>query len=172
MGVSTDAMLFYGYVWEDEAELIGSVSEDDDEAEDDEAEWAEIIAARRGILNPWCDFPQDIERLPYDQQRAAGERWTDEHRAELDAWSAATKAISEEYGVEIDHHGSGEWRVPVVKIAGVGHTASRGYPHQLTAADLAVDPEWDGKLRRFITDLGIDASEARGPGWFVASWWG
>lgn len=163
MGVSTDAMLFYGYVWEDEAELFDG---------DDETEWEEIIAVRRGTANPWDAYPQEIERLPYDEKRREGDRWTTEHRAELDAWYAARKAISAEYGVEIDRHGSGEWSVPVVKIAGAGHTASRGSPHQLTTADLAVDPEWDGKLHRFITDLGIDTSEAKGPGWFIASWWG
>jgi hypothetical protein len=177
MGVSTDAMLVYGYVWGDEHDLFRSVSDDDedrDEDEDDDSsgEWEEIIAARRGIANPWDSYPQIIERLPYPDRERRGKEWTDEHRAELDAWHAAKKAIAEEYGVDIDSHGSGEWSCPVVKIAGAGHTAARGYPHKLTVGDLAVDPGWDGKLQRFVTDLGIDTSEAKGPGWFIASWWG
>ena len=163
MTTSTDAMLFYGYVWEDEATLFGS---------DNESEWEEVIARQRGISNPWDSYPQDIDALPYDEQRQAGDRWTAAHRNELDAWHAAKKAIREEYGVETDHHGSDGWSVPLIKIAGAGHTAVRGYPHQVTAADLAVDPEWDGKLQRFAADLGIDLPEALGPGWFIASWWG
>lgn len=164
MGVSTDAILFYGYVWEDEAELF-----DDN---DGETEWEEFLAVRRGIVNPWDAYPQGIERLPYAEKRAAGDQWRADHRAELDEWRAAKKAIEDEYGVEIDSHGSDEWSVPLIKIAGAGHTAARGNPHQLTATDLAVDPEWDGRLRRFVDDLEIDASEAKGPGWFIASWWG
>ena len=163
MGVSTDAMLFYGYVWEDEAELLD---------DDGETEWEEIIAKSRGLADPWDAYPQDLGRLPYPEQRQRGEQWTAEHRAELDAWSAAKKAISVEYGAEIGHHGSDGWQVPLIKITGAGHTAARGYPHELHAADLATGPDWDDKLRRFVADLGIDTSEAKGPGWFIASWWG
>jgi hypothetical protein len=168
MGVSTDAMLAYGYVWEDEFDLLGN----DGDSGEDEENWVEIIAARRGISDPWAAYPQEIERLPYDESRRKGREWTEAHQAELDAWDAAKKAITGEYGVEIDEHGSGEWSVPVVKITGAGHTAARGHPHKLTADDLAVDPAWDARLQRFVTDLGIDTSEAKGPGWFLMSWWG
>lgn len=182
MGVSTDAKLVYGYVWDDEHDLFRSGADDDEDYDEDEdededggEEWEEIIAARRGILNPWAEHAEELAAIeqirPYTESRRLGDEWTTAHRAELDAWSAAKKAIAEEYGVEIDHHGSGEWECPVVKISGAGHTAARGYPHQLTAADLAADPSWDAKLQRFVTDLGIDTSEAKGPGWFIMSWW-
>ena len=171
MGVSTDAILAYGYVWEDETDLLPVVNEDDDDDERDAENWVEVIAAQRGINDPWAAYP-DLEHLPYPEQRRQGAAWTEAHQAELDAWDAAKKAITGEYGVEIDEHGSDGWRVPFVKIAGAGHTAARGYPHKLTAEDLAVNPEWDAKLQRFVTDLGIDTSEAKGPGWFLMSWWG
>ena len=163
MGVSTDAMLVYGYVWEDEFDLLGEDAGD--------KEWTEIIAAQRGITSPWESYP-DLNSLAYEERARRGEEWREAHRAELDAWYAAKKAIAAEYGVEIDHHGSDQWSVPVVKIAGAGHIARRGYPHQLVPEDLAIGPEWDEKLHRFIADLGIDTSEARGPGWFHMSWWG
>jgi hypothetical protein len=137
VGVSTDAKLVYGYVWEDEHDLFASGEDDEDYDEEesaDEPEWEEIIARQRGIANPWDSYPQIIDRLPYDDQRRRGDAWTADHRAELDAWHAAKKAIAEEYGVEVDHHGSDEWEVPVVKITGAGHTAARGYPHQLSGA--------------------------------------
>ena len=161
MGVSTDAMLAYGYVWEDEFDLLGGGGED----------WQEVIAARRGISDPWAARP-DFSHLPYEEQKRQGSEWTEAHRAELDAWYAARKAIAGEYGVEVDQHGSDGWSVPVVKITGAGHTAARGYPRKLTADDLAVDPAWDARLQRFVADLGIDTSEAKGPGWFLMSWWG
>lgn len=169
MGVSTDAMLIYGYVWEDEHDLLGTDEEEGDGSR--EWEWDEIAARKRGIASPWDGYP-DLSALDYDEQRRQGAEWTEARRPELDAWHAARKAIREEYGVEIDHHGSDQWSVPVVKIEGAGHTAARGYPHQLTAADLAVGGDWDARLRRFTADLGIDTSGALGPGWFLASWWG
>lgn len=162
MGVSTDALLVYGYVWDDETDLF----------DDDEAEWEEIAATRRGIANPWDAYPQEYEQLPYAEKRQKGDEWTAAHRAELDAWYDAKKAIAAEYGVEIDQHGSDQWSVPIVKIADAGCRAPRGYPHKLATRDLVVDPDWDAKLQRFITDLNIDTSEAQGPGWFLVSWWG
>jgi hypothetical protein len=152
MGVSTDALLVYGYVWNDEAELP--------EGSDDD-EWEEVVARQRGVPNPWDGHPGD--HAP---------QWVEQHRGELDAWCAAKKAIGEEYGVEISQHGSDSWSCPVVKIAKAGHRAYRGDVHPVAAEDLAVDPAWDGMLERFVTDLGIDASEAAGPGWFLLSWRG
>lgn len=179
MGVSTDALLVYGYVWEDEADLLGSpvdeededYGSDEEEEEEESPEWPEIIAKRRGISDPWAGYP-DLEHLAYEEQRRQGSAWTAAHRAELDAWSAAKTAIEAEYGVEIDSHGSDEWSCPVVKITNAGHRAHRGDVHAVEAADLNINPEWRTKLQRFVDDLGIDTSEAKGPGWFLVSWWG
>lgn len=164
MGISTDALLVYGYIWDDEHDLFG---------EDSAGEWEDRIARQRGISNPWDTYPeQEFSQLPYDQKRAAGERWRNDNRDALDAWYAAKKAISEEYGVRVGRHDSDEWSVPILKIEGAGLTVARGYPKPVTAEALAVGADWDDKLRRFITDLDIDVSEAKGPGWFLASWWG
>ena len=168
MGVSTDALLVYGYVWDDEVDLFGT----EDEEADDDLEWSEIIARQRGIPNPWDAYPQEFEHLPYTERRAKGDEWVAAHDAELDAWRAARKAIEDEYGVEIDQHGSDQWSCPVVKVAGAGHRAYRGDVHAVEAADLNINPEWRTKLQRFVDDLGIDVNEAAGPGWFLLSWWG
>lgn len=170
MGVSTDALLVYGYVWEDEADILGT--EDEEGPAGDELEWSEILAGQRGIRNPWADYPAEIDALPYEEQRRQGDAWTTAHRTELDAWRDATKAIEAEYGIVIDRHGSDEWSVPVVRIADAGHRAYRGDVHAVGQDALTVDPEWDGRLQRFVTDLSIDVSEAQGPGWFLLSWWG
>lgn len=170
MGVSTDALLVYGYVWEDEEDILNPQGDEEGDEERGEREWPEIIAEKRGIADPWKSYPAEIERLPYEEKRAKGREWTDAHRAELDAWSGAKKAITAEYGVEIEHHGSGEWSCPIVCAA--KRRAARGDAHALPADALGVDPEWDGKLARFVADLGIDTSDAQGPGWFLVSYWG
>ncbi len=172
MGVSTDALLVYGYVWEDEHDLFGDPDEESGEDSEIDGEWEEIVARRRGIPDPWDQYPAEIERLPYDEKRHKGDEWIAAHRAELDAWSDAKTAITSEYGAEIDSHGSGEWSCPIVKIKGAGHRAGRGDAHAIDPVTLAIDPSWDGKLQRFIADIGIDISEAAGPGWFLVSWWG
>lgn len=164
MSVSTNAMLVYGYVWEDEADLLNR-------EEEDETEWTEVVARQRGIVNPWDAYPPEIEALPYDQRREASDQWCDEHRGALNIWNDAKQAIAEEYGVEISSHGSGEWSCPVVKILDAGWIARRGYPQNLSGEELNRNPEWDKKLADFCRDLEIDLTEAKGPGWFLASWW-
>lgn len=161
MSTSTDALLIYGYIFDDEQDLFGG--------EDD---WEDVVAAAAGAVNPWAAFPKEIDQLPYDQRRREGDAWTKAHRAELDAWYEVKKAAVAAYGVEIDRHGSDEWSVPIIKISGAGMTVARGYPKPVAASDLAVGDDWDERLARFVADLGIDVSEAAGPGWFLASWWG
>jgi len=172
MGVSTDALLVYGYVWEDEHDLFGEPDDDDDENEE-RPEWDEVIARQRGIPNPWDAYPhEELGRLPYAEHRRRSDEWVAGHDVELEVWHAAKKAIEDEYDVEIARHGSDQWTVPIVKIASAGHRAHRGDAHMVDPTSLTVDPAWDGKLQQFITDLGIDTSEAKGPGWFLVSWWG
>lgn len=61
MGVSTDALLVYGYVWEDEHNLFAGPVDDEDDSSDEEEtgspEWPEVIAKRRGI-------PRSVGWLP------------------------------------------------------------------------------------------------------------
>lgn len=166
MSTSTDALLVYGYVWGDECNILNPDGEEDDR------EWVDIIAERRGVIDPWGTFPPEINDMPYAKQREAAKVWSDANRAEIGAYLETKKAIEVEYGVEIGHHGSDSWRVPIVKIANVGHRAYRGDVISIDPTALAVDPAWNEKLSRFIADLGIDTSEAQGPGWFLVSWWG
>jgi hypothetical protein len=162
MGTSTDALLVYGYVWDDEHDLFDG----------EETDWEDRIAVASGLVNPWDTFPREIDRLPRDQRAAQGDAWRAEHRGELDAWHEAKRRAVSSYGVTIDHHGSDQWSCPIVKIEGAGHTVSRGYLTPVAAVDLTVGADWDAKLARFVADLNIDVSGAAGPGWFLASWWG
>ena len=167
MGTSTDAILFYGYIWSDECNLF---ADGDDDEESDEREWEEILLERRGVSNPWTEHPGT---------ETAGQAWMTANQKRIDEWYAAKEAIHDEYGVEIRRHGSDQWSVPYIHIDDErGHVrASRGHPEQVTAEMLTVGEDWDARLARFVADLGIDIAgdednEVKGPGWFLASWWG
>ena len=168
MSTSTNGMLVYGYIWNEDVDILKAART----GEDDQREWPEIIAARRGIANPWDGYPAEIEAMPYERRRVEGEKWIAAHRAEIDARRAAITAIEADFGVVINSHGSSEWRCPIVSIPGADITAYRGYPKQITRANLEVGADWDAKLAAFVAELGIDTSDAEGPGWFLASWWG
>src|SRR4051812_17268927 len=116
MGVSTDAILFYGYCWDEEGELLGRGDGDD------RPEWAEVVLRKRGVANPWDAYPNaEIGAIRgYQQQRAAGEAWVAAHRAELDAWDEARKAVEAEFGCEIGAHCSDGCPMPYVAVAGAG----------------------------------------------------
>jgi hypothetical protein len=170
MSTSTNGMLVYGYIWSEDVNILEAAHT----GEDDQREWPEIIADRRGIANPWDGYPSP-SGVSQSQREAAtrrAEQWIATHRAEIDARREAIKAIEAEFGVVIDSHGSDSWTCPIVSIAGASITAHRGYPKQITPANLEVGADWDAKLATFIAELGIDTSEAEGPGWFLASWWG
>lgn len=153
MGVSTDAILFYGYCWDEEwAGLLPS-----DEEGGDEAKWPKVILRRRGVANPWDSYPSE-------ESRAA------DRRAELDAWYAAKAAVKEEYGCDIGRHCSGDCPMPFVSVGKV-YEARRGYPEEV--ASLEVGADWGERLERFMADLGIARPDGQdAPRWWLVSYWG
>lgn len=167
MGVSTDALLVYGWVWHDEINLL-----DRDSERDYEQEWPNVVATLRGISDPWGDYPARDSALSYEENDRISKQWMAEHRFELDEYRASRDAIEEELGCTIDWHGSDEWSVPIVCIKSASIQASRGSPQQIEPQALTVDPSWDDMLATFVETLSIDTSDASGPGWFMASWWG
>lgn len=168
MGVSTDAILFYGYVWKEEQDLLERVK---GRKEDDE--WPDILLRRRGIRNPWDGYPNaEIRAIRnYEEQRWRGDAWMTEHRAELDAWDAQKQAVEKEFGVDIGTHCSGECSMPFVHIVEAGTSARRGYPEKLEPDALHIDPAWDAKLDRFLKELGLRKPQ-KNPGWYLVSYWG
>lgn len=63
MGTSTDAILFYGYVWDDEGTdrpwITGD--DDDDDDDDDEEDWQERYAAARGVTRPSESYAEVLD---------------------------------------------------------------------------------------------------------------
>jgi hypothetical protein len=169
MGVSTDAVLFYGYCWDEEGVDIfnGALADDTD--------WEDVVLNRRGVANPWAGAPADLdEYLPgerYEQKEARIKAWTDANRDLLDAWYVAQAAVREEFGVEVGTHCSGECPMPYLTPAGSARRSYRGHPQAIDPASLTADPEWAAKLDRFLAEFGIERPQPA-PGWWLVSYWG
>lgn len=157
MSTSTDALLVYGYIWDDEIDLI-----------DPGKKWTDILLAKRGVVDPYESYPGP-NAPSHDTPERARTKWLAQNRAAIDAWLKSKSDLELEYGVAIAHHGSGEWRVPIVCITD-WFCANRGYPIKLTSESLTVQTGWNAQLQRFLTDLEIDTSAAQGPAWWLCSW--
>lgn len=112
MGQSTDAILFYGYVWEEDIELPDS----------------------------------------------------------------ASMVYGKEHSVLAGRHCSDEYSMPFIYVQATRKIAWRGHVTPIEPEDL--DPlslgvaEHNNQLLAFVKEHDIDLSEAKGPGWFLVSWWG
>lgn len=163
MGVSTNAILFYGFCWDEEVDLFPG-------DEDGTSEWEDAIARKRGAKSPWDDFPGEYRTLPYSEQRRRTDAWVAGHRKEIDAWSAARRAVKNDYGVDVGYHCSGECPMPYLYVVESRLVVHRGHPHALERWP-AAGWEWDEMLARFAADLGIELP-AGGPKWWLCSYWG
>ena len=178
MGQSTDAYLFFGYCWNDEIDLLHNDP-------DDESEWYEIIAKREGNRNPWDLYRMsgaeaEHSRLPYAEQSAAYQAWKEEVGFEqlYAEWKAVTEEVKSRYnGIDISSHCSCEYPMPYIYIVETEHRAWRGQGVQLDMEQWEKwqHPRsfvtWNEDLARFTADLGIDLSNAEGPGWFLVINW-
>lgn len=161
MGQSADAILFYGYVWDDEHDIFAGTDIDDDG-------WVAAVARRRGHADPWLNYPS-VEGLTYEAQRKIGDAWTAANRAALDAWRDVKASVELEFAIEVFDHCSSECRMPAV--AAMRYEASRGNPVQIDAATLTIDPAWDERLDRWFAEMGVKKPHDR-PGWYLVSYWG
>lgn len=173
MGQSTDAILFYGYVWDDED------AEPWDDYRNDE--WYEAVAKRRGITSPW-DFYRDSGAeaqhgaLPYQQQEPAYESWKNKvgFEAMLTEWNDVKDSIKAEHPtIDVSSHCSCDYPMPYICISETERTARRGFPEalDLTKMPPAGQHKWDVELNNFVKALDIDILDAQGPGWFLVSNW-
>jgi len=172
MGQSTNAILFYGYCWDDEGYSLLDESED---------EWDEIVARREGHTSPW-DLYRDSgaeaehESLPYAERDAAYKAWKQTVRFDslYKIWTSTRDDIKARFGgVNISSHCSCDYPMPYIYIERSKTTASRGFPKQIDPSGFSGVPTatWNMKLKKFTDDLNIDLSEAEGPGWFLVSNW-
>jgi hypothetical protein len=155
VGQSTDAILFYGYCWDDQATLwLDGQEGGDGEAEDAEDRYARLI----GIQRPAAEHPAD------DDDSVAAQGVKAEFRVYWDKKREACKAA----GVVAGEHCSNVHPIPYVAVSESKVRATRGHPKQIEP--LVVGADWDAKLATYCTIMGITPPQEK-PGWWLVSMW-
>jgi len=157
MSTSTDATVFYGYIWSDELKLFG------------DEEWTTIILEKRGHQNPWQSYP-DYSQLSWAESVPLREKWISEHGTEIDAWHNLQKQIEEEFGCDVGYHCSGSYAIPYVYLKKKHWRAVRGYPIVLHPENFVIENE-DWRLDKFMKELNIEKPHEY-PNWWLCSYWG
>ena len=178
MGVSTDAILFYGYCWDDEDvsspwKIGDDVAEDENEDEDeDKDDWESRYARAKGCLPPSTPFPDRTVKptrengwnsTPKDYS-AAAQAIIDQQTA---YWSAKQK-IADASPCLVDRHCCASCPMAYVAVKTAVTTSYRGVPHEITS--LAIDPAWNGQLTEFCTAMGIKIEGMKAGWWLVSDW--
>ena len=168
MGVSTDAILIYGYAWAEEKDLFQAHRFGD--GDDDDAEWPELLLRKRGVKNPWDDYPITAEmqrQLSYETRDSLSRCWMAENEERLDAWRQRQEAVEREFGVIVGRHCSGECPMPYV--AAWKLVAHRGSPVAV-AVPVGCYDAWDARLATFLAEFGIVPPQEHPGQWLVSYW--
>lgn len=167
MGQSTDAILFFGFCWDEETRRPWEIGKDrDDEGENDE-DWEARYARLKGLAEP-----PPIPNKGIDPRTGRYiEDYTPEEQAIVDRrksyWDEKRKLI-EPLNVFVDTHCSGECPMPFVAIKASKTRAWRGNPMEVTS--LEIKPEWEHELRAFCDLMGIDVKDQKPKWWLVSDW--
>lgn len=143
MGISTNAVLFYGYCWSKEQYATG-YPYDDNPNEDWEDRYARLKGLARPATGPYQDFS---------------------------AFYAAKRDLLKEAGCMISAHCSNSCLIPYVAITKSVKVASRGNPVKLNGIILGYETGWDTRLGDFCTIMQINL-DGMTPDWFLVSYWG
>jgi hypothetical protein len=152
MGVSTDAILFFGVV------LPDSESEDfvpDPWEGGPHDGWEEALAATQGVLPPTVPF-------------------SDETRAEYKAYWERKSTVVGAFGCTVGIHCSDDYPMQYVALKHREITANRGYAQAIDPANLAVLDRDREKVELFLETIGYTREQfARWRiGWWLVSYWG
>lgn len=156
MGQSTNAILFYGYAWEDECDLF----------EDRESDWEEVLAIKRGFTNPWKSFPEELNHYT---KKVESDLWVANHREQIDGWYDAKKKIREEFKVSIDSHCSGECPFPYIYAVESKILAYRGDVKEIKPEHLEIK-NYKELLAKFIEEFDFKLPHPE-PKWCLVSDW-
>lgn len=142
MGVSTNAVLFYGLLL-DEDDFEDGYPWDADEFDHDSEDF--IAHTLRDLVTPTD--------------------WSDSNQEEIDKYFTARTAALDSTPVAIGIHCSYEYPMYYVYIKDTELTAYRGYPQEVNS-QLVLDHGWDVELEKFCGALGLPFKK---PGYYIAS---
>jgi hypothetical protein len=166
MGQSTNAILFYGYCWDEEEACpwkIGRGDADEDDADD----WEARYARTKGCVPPLAKFPDRVAADGYSTPKdysAEEQAIIDQHTAYWDE----KRGLAEAAVCCVDTHCSGECPMPYVAVKASQTTSWRGHMKEITS--LAVDPSWDAELAAFCAAMGIKTDGKKAAWWLVSNW--
>ncbi len=178
MGQSTDAILFYGYCWE-ESSRPWEIDSNDDSPDafrtrhsPRRQDWEARYARTKGCLPPSTPFPARLvtptrengwNSTPTDYS-AEEQAIVDQHMA---YWEAKRKLV-EAAMCCVNTHCSSECPMPYVAVKASQTTSWRGHMKEITS--LAVDPTWDAALATFCAAMGIKTDGKKAAWWLVSYW--
>jgi hypothetical protein len=163
MGVSTDAILAYGY------DLGG------------EDEWKVLETDEYGGLLPgtggWVPDPETEEGYDLiglaERHLLDASGFTETYEDGRDGYFGREGEAKAALGVEFETYCSGDY--PMYLLAAKVLTVARGYVEDagalIAAADEAARQEWDAKLASALRALGLTPAQER-PAWLLCSYWG
>lgn len=169
MSESTNAILFYGYCWAEEASHPWRIGhEDDEEIDEDKDDWETRYAAAQGCTAPTETYPErmgpDGHSTPKNYT-AAEQAIIKQHHA---YWKKKDK-IAKTSPCEVGTHCSGECPMPYIAVKVSLKLARRGYPEEISS--IAVDPAWNDQLADFCRKIGLKIGAKRRTAWWLVSNW-
>jgi hypothetical protein len=169
MGQSTNAILFYGYCWDDEESkpwLIGREYTDYEGTVDELEDWEDRLARLTGLKEPDVKFP-DGKRDPKTYQTV----YTPEEQKIVDLYSAYWKVKRDavaKFGVQVAWHCSCDCSMPYVCVTKSKITCHRGDMQEIKG--LEIGKNWNTKLKSFCELMGIDVKDQKPKWWMVSMW--
>ena|SRR5207244_5709042 len=172
MGVSTDAILFYGYCWDNEDVRNPWESSSNDDKDDDDDGWETRYARAKGCLPPETPFPErTITPTQENGWDSTPKNYTKAEKAIIDqhkaCWDAKAK-IAAKSPCLVDRHCMASCPMAYVAVKKSVTTSHRGYPNEITS--LVVDPAWSVQLAEFCETLGIKTKGKKAAWWLVSDW--
>ena len=154
MGVSTNALLIFGFDFHD--------SDSDGDYRFGEEGWEEFYAAKKGVVD-------DSELFNKEGNYAVPEGAERNRREKLhDIYYDKKQKLAKKAGVEIDCHCSTDYPIYFVSLR--SYSASRGFPTKIDISKIDdVTQDEIAKLKEFCEIMEIKWKK---PHWYLASYWG
>jgi hypothetical protein len=169
MGQSTNAILFYGYCWNEEISRLWDGEGDDG----DDGDWESRYARTKGCLPPSVPFPnREVRPTRENGWSSTPKDYSPAEQAIIDQHSAywdAKQKLVEAAACCVDTHCASECSMPYVAVKASQTTSGQGRMKEITT--LTVDPTWAAALSEFCGAMGIK-TEGKKAAWWLVSWWG
>lgn len=156
MGVSTDAILFWGFCWDDEDKQPW------DKNGEQTNDYEKRCAAAMGVKTPEMPYPE------YENDHSP--KAESARRAYSKYWNQCRKALKAS-GCKIIYHCSDECTMYGIAIEASVITARRGYPEHVESLAIgAVKQEWHSILFNFCEKMDVDVKKLEPRRWLVSYW--